>query len=49
MNKNFHLLWFVIYCLFIFLTYSSVYDLYRLNTTTGLCLDGSPGAYYASR
>lgn len=39
---------------FIFLTFScaaqdSWFDLVRLNSTSALCLDGSPGAYYISR
>jgi hypothetical protein len=28
---------------------SLMYDLVRLNSTSALCLDGSPGSYYISR
>jgi hypothetical protein len=28
---------------------NSVFDLVKLNSSTALCLDGSPGAYYISR
>lgn len=36
----------VIFLLFIFKTNQDVYDLVKLNTTTALCLDGSPTGYY---
>jgi len=31
------------------LSAEALYDLVLLNTTSALCLDGSPGAYYISR